>query len=104
MTRYWQRDDPFSVEAICNREQAEQLARFDHHQVIVMGCRGILLTFHWPPTETASEPLLASVILNPEPTLLASEDQVRSIIRKHPVVPPHIQAVVDQLLFRPAET
>ncbi len=100
MARYWQHDDPATQVAVCDRRQAEQLAAFDHHQVIVKNCWGILITYHWAPVEDAPEPLIATVFFNPAPNHTTSEGQIRMMIRKHPLAPPDIQAVIDQLTFR----
>jgi hypothetical protein len=101
MARYWQYDDPPSLVTVCDRRQAEQLAAFDHHQVVVKDCWGILITYHWLPVEDAPEPLIATVFFNPAPNHTTSEGQIRMMIRKHPVAPPDVQAVIDQLTFRP---
>ena len=104
MAHYWQYGDPFTLITICDRKQAEQLVSFDHHQVIANDCWGILITYPWIPIDTASEPLIATVFLNPAPKHTTSEAQIRTMVRKHPVAPPEIQAIIDQLDFHPPES
>jgi len=96
---YWQSGHPLSLQAVCDREQAGQLVSLDHHQVIVGDCWGLLITYPWMPLEEAPEPLIASVFFNPAPRHTESEDQIRIMIRKHPLAPPHIQAIIDRLTF-----
>jgi hypothetical protein len=103
MARYWQQGDPVQQAAGCNRTQAELLVQFDHHQVVVNGIWGILITYPWMPLETAPEPLVAVVVLNPAPRHLPAEHQVRNAIRKHPLAPQHVQALVDELVFTPLQ-
>ena len=99
MALYWQNDDPSGLETICKRSQAEFLAAFDHHRVIVNERWGILITRHlWPPAE-ATEPLKLKVILNPAPEHTTDESRVRSVVKKHPPAPDAVQAVIDQLVF-----
>ncbi len=100
MAHYWRYGDPLSLETVCTRSQAEQLADFDHHQVVVNDCWGILITYHWLPIEDTPEPLIATVLFNPAPNHTTSEGQIRQMIRKHPAAPLEIQAVIDQLTFR----
>jgi hypothetical protein len=104
MAHYWRTSDPHSLVSVCDRRQAEQLVGFDHHQVVVNGCWGILITYPWMPLETAQEPLIATVFFNPAPRHTTSEDRIRTMIRKHPLAPPEIQAIVDQLSFRLSES
>lgn len=99
MARYWQYGDPFMVMAVCDHIQAEHLLPFDHHQVIVNNCWGILITYHWMSLETDTEPRVATVHFNPAPKHTESEAQIRTMIRKHPVAPLAIQAIVGQLAF-----
>jgi hypothetical protein len=46
MAHYWHHGHPAEMEAMCDHVQAEHLAAFDHHRVIVDGCWGILMTHH----------------------------------------------------------
>ena len=100
MARYWQRNDPTTMTATCERRQAEQLVSFDHHQVIVKDCWGILITYHWMSIEESPEPLTATVVFNPAPNHKMTEDQIRMMFRKHPIAPPNVQFIIDQLTFR----
>jgi hypothetical protein len=100
MARYWYDGDPAEMEAVCDRVQAEHLAAFDHHGVIVGGCWGILMIHHWMRDAAAGDSRLARVLFNPAPRHSPSEDQVRVIVRKHPPVPREIQALIDRLVFR----
>jgi hypothetical protein len=99
MALYWQHDDPPRMLAVCTRTQAEQLARFDHHQVIVNDRWGILITYHWMPVEMAPEPLIATVVFNPAPEHLASEAETRMAVRNHPFAPSAIQTIIGRLAF-----
>lgn len=82
-----------------DRVQAERLVQFDHHQVIVQGCWGILFTYPWMPLDEVPEPLVATVVFNPAPRHAPTEDVVRMIIRKHPVASQEIQAIINQWVF-----
>ncbi len=90
---------PNTLVADCNLEQAELLIHFDHHRVQAQGRWGILITDPWMMLETLAEPLSVTVLLNPAPRHARSEDEVRSIIFKHPLAAPSVQAVIDQLAF-----
>ena len=87
-----QRNDlnPDTLVAECDREQAAQLAVFDHHGVCVQDRWGVMLTYHWlgRAMEQATEPLLLKVVFHYDDA--------------HPPAPPEAQAVVDQLTFVPA--
>jgi hypothetical protein len=56
------------------------------------------------PVEVAPEPKVATTLFNPAPKHTASEAQIREIVRRHPVAPLDIQAIIDQLVFRIPET
>ncbi|MFT3764029.1 MAG: hypothetical protein QM820_00665 [Minicystis sp.] len=103
MARYWQHGDPIRAVATCNRRQAEALESFDHHRVIVDELWGILLTYHWMPIEEAPPPWVAIVVFHPAPSHVTAEAHVRAIVAKHPPAPPGVQAIIDQLEFRPPE-
>ncbi len=101
MAHYWRTGDPMVLAAVCNRAQAELLVRYDHHQVVVNDCWGILITYPWMPLDEAPEPLIATVLFHPAPKHLPSEAQVRAAVRKHPMAPESVQAVIDRLVFAP---
>ncbi len=92
---------PHTVVANCTRVQAELLIRYDHHRVRVGDRWGIMITYPWMTLESIAEPLTVRVLLNPAPRHARSEDEVRSIIFKHPLAPNEVQAVIDALDFRP---
>jgi hypothetical protein len=94
--------DSIQVAAICTRTQGEVLVRYDHHRVKVENRWGILITYPWMPLEEAQEPLMAKVIFNPAPKHNFSPDQIRALVFKHPLAPPEVQEIIDQLLFKDA--
>ncbi len=94
--------ESIQVTAVCSREQAEVLVRYDHHRVKVENRWGILITYPWMPLEEAQEPLVPKVIFNPAPKHNISPDQVRAIIFKHPLAPEEVQEIVDRLQFNDA--
>jgi hypothetical protein len=100
MARFWHVEDPTQMVAVSERHQAQRLLSFDHHRVLVDGCWGILITYPWMLLEEAQEPLLAKVLFNPVPDYMASEDQVRWVVQKHPEAPEEIQTLINLLLFR----
>jgi hypothetical protein len=100
MAHYWRYGDPYTLSAVCAPDQAAELIQYDHHQVVVQDCWGILITYPWLTLESAEEPRIALVHCNPAPNHTASEDQIRVMIRKHPLAPPHVQALIDQLDFQ----
>ena len=100
MARYWYDGDPAEMEAVCDHVQAEHLAAFDHHRVMVDGCWGILMTHHWMRDAAADDSRIARVLFNPAPQHAPSEEPVRVIVRKHPPAPQEIQALIDRLVFR----
>ena len=101
MARYWNAGDPIKLEAVCSQEQAVQLIDFDHHQVVAAGIWGILITYPWMQLEDNDAPLIVTVVFHLAPQHLTSEAQVRTAIRQHPLAPPEVQTVIDQLDFRP---
>lgn len=72
--------------AICSREQAEQLANYDHQRVNVLGEAGVLLTSEWMPLEEHAGPFLLTVVFH--------------YAQSHPPAPAEIQAIVDRLKFQ----
>jgi len=99
MALYWQNDDPNCLEALCTRSQAEFLAAFDHHRVVVNERWGILITHHLWPLAEATEPFKLKVILNPAAKHSTAESRIRSVVMKHPSAPDAVQAVIDQMAF-----
>ncbi len=92
--------EALEAEAVCTREQAEVLVRYDHHRVQVEGRWGILITYPWIPLEETPEPLVAKVLFNPAPKHLPSPAQIHAVIFKHPLAPKEVQEIIDQLQFR----
>lgn len=72
--------------AICSREQAAQLANYDHHCVSVSGKVGVLLTYEWMPIEEHAGPFLLTIVFHHA--------------EAHPPAPAEIQAIVDRLKFQ----
>lgn len=72
--------------AICSREQASQLAPFDHHVVNVNGKAGVMLTHEWLPVEEHQGPFVLTVVFHHA--------------EKHPSAPEEIQVVIDVLKFQ----
>ena len=77
---------PDQAIAICTREQAEQLANYDHHVVNVNGQVGVMLTYEWLPLEEHTGPFVLMVVFR-------HADQ-------HPSTPENIQAIVGGLRFQ----
>jgi hypothetical protein len=77
---------PNQAIAICTREQAEQLVKYDHHVVEVSGRPGVMLTYEWMPLEEHAGPLVLTVVFHHA--------------EKHPRAPEAIQAIVDELRFQ----
>jgi len=77
---------PDQAIAICTREQAEQLANYDHHVVYVNGRAGVLLTYEWMPFEEHTGPFVLTVVFHHA--------------NQHPSAPENIQAIVDELRFQ----
>ena len=72
--------------AVCTREQAEQLVKYDHHVVEVNGRVGVMLTYEWMPVEAHTGPFVLTVVFHHT--------------EKHPRVPQGIQSIVDELRFQ----
>jgi hypothetical protein len=72
--------------AICSRKQAEQLAGYDHHWVLVDEKAAVLLTNEWLPLEGHHGPFVLTVVFH-------HADE-------HPSAPVEIQSIVDQLNFQ----
>lgn len=80
------RINPDQAVAICTREQAEQLVRFDHHVVEVNGRKGVMLTYEWMPVEEHRGPFLLTVVFHS--------------VAGHPEAPGEIQELISGLSFR----
>jgi hypothetical protein len=91
VARYWRAGDPLRREAAISRERRDALLAFDHHTVVVDGVWGILLLYEADDR--------AIVVHHPAPRHLATEDQVRAAIRKHPTAPADVQRAIDGLSF-----
>jgi hypothetical protein len=77
---------PDQAIAICTREQAQQLVKYDHHVVEVNGRSAVMLTHEWMPVEEHAGPFVLTVVFHH--------------VEKHPAAPGAIQAIVDGLSFR----
>jgi hypothetical protein len=77
---------PGQAVAICTREQAGQLAGYDHHRVLISGRAGLLLTREWLPLEEHVGPFLLTVVFYQ--------------VENHPSAPDHVQEVVNRLHFQ----
>jgi hypothetical protein len=77
---------PGQAVAICTREQAAQLAAYDHHRVVVSGRVGVLLTHAWQPLEEHVGPFLLTVVFYQ--------------VENHPPAPDPVQAIVNGLHFQ----
>lgn len=77
---------PDQAVAICTREQAEQIADFDHHTVRIRGLTGVILTSGWKPLEKHAPPFLLTVVFRHT--------------EKYPHAPAEIQTLVDKLHFQ----
>jgi hypothetical protein len=86
MRRSFNQVHPGQAIAICSREQAGQLASYDHHVVKVNGRAGVMLTHGWMPLEAHTGPFVLTVVFHST--------------EKHPPAPGVIQAIVDGLSFR----
>jgi hypothetical protein len=86
MSRTFNPIHPHRAVAVCTREQAEQLEKYDHHAVRVNGRPGIMLTYEWMPVEEHAGPFVLTVVFQHT--------------EKHPRAPEEIQSVVDRLSFR----
>lgn len=86
MSKSFNRIHPDQAVAVCSREQAEQLADYDHHVVQVDGRDGVMLTYEWMPVEEHSGPFLLTVVFRH--------------VHGHPPAPAAIQSIVDGLRFQ----
>lgn len=77
---------PNQAVAICTRQQAEQLATYDHHVIHVNGRPGVMLTYEWMPLEEHSGPFVLTVVFHH--------------VEKHPRAPEAIQSIVNGLNFQ----
>ncbi|HJR80298.1 MAG TPA: hypothetical protein VJ821_09520 [Anaerolineales bacterium] len=77
---------PNQAVAICTREQAEQLVKYDHHVVNVKGRLGVMLTYEWMPVEEYAGPFVLTVVFHHA--------------EKHPRAPEEIQVIVEALRFQ----
>ena len=55
---------PDQAIAICTREQAAELARYDHHRVLVEKRAAVLLTYEWMPIEQHTGPFVLTVVVH----------------------------------------
>jgi hypothetical protein len=78
--------NPNQAVAICTREQAEQLARYDHHVVHVDGRPGVMLTYEWMPVEEHTGPFILTVVFHHA--------------EKHRPAPEAVQSIVNGLNFQ----
>ena len=86
MPRSFNQIHPHQAIALCTREQAEQLVRYDHHVVNVNDRLGVMLTYEWMPVEEHTGPFVLTVIFQ--------------YAEKHPTAPEEIQSIVDGLRFQ----
>lgn len=86
MPRAFNQVYPNQAIAICTREQAAQLVKYDHHVVEVSGRRGVMLTYEWMPVEEHAGPFILTVVFHHA--------------EKHPQAPQEIQSLVDGLSFK----
>jgi hypothetical protein len=77
---------PDHAVALCSREQAEKLVRYDYHVVQVRGRAGVMLTYEWMPLEEHTGPLVLTVVFQH--------------VEKHPSAPEEVQTIVDSLRFQ----
>ncbi len=77
---------PDQAVAICAREQAEQLADFDHHVIRINDRPGVMLTYAWMPLEERSPPFLLTVVF--------------WYADRHPAAPAETQSLLDGLSFQ----
>lgn len=77
---------PVQAVAVCTREQAVQLADYDHHTVHVDGRQGVMLTYEWVPLEQHTGPFVLTVVFHHA--------------EKHPRALREIQFIVDGLGFQ----
>ena len=86
MSRPYNQIYPNQAVAVCSREQAEQLVKYDHHVVLVNDRPGVMLTYEWMPVEEHMGPFVLTVVFHH--------------VEKHPRAPEAIQSVVDELEFQ----
>jgi hypothetical protein len=86
MPRSFNQIHPHQAIAVCTREQAEQLVRYDHHVVSVHNRPGVILTYEWMPVEDHYGPFILTVVFQHA--------------EKHPPAPHEIQSIVDGLTFQ----
>ena len=86
MSRPFNQLYPDQAVAICTREQAEQLVKYDHHAVNVKGRMGVMLTYEWLPVEEHTGPFALTVVFHHA--------------EKHPRAPEEVQSIVDELSFQ----
>lgn len=71
---------PDQAIAICSREQAEQLAGYDHHQVTVSGRIGVLLTAEWLPLESHVGPFILTVVFHHVDECSPAPESIQTIV------------------------
>lgn len=77
---------PDQAIAICSREQAQELAAYDHYQVTVSDRIGVLLTAEWLPVESHIGPFILTVVFHH--------------VDEYPPAPESIQVIIDALKFQ----
>lgn len=77
---------PDQAIALCSRDQARQLVKYDHHRVTVFEREGVLLTDEWMPLEDHAGPFILTVVFH--------------YAEKHPPAPAEVQAIVNGLKFQ----
>jgi hypothetical protein len=88
MSKSFNQINPDQAVATCTREQAEQLANYDHHVVNVKSRAGVMLTYReaWMPIEEHAGPSVLTVVFHH--------------VEGHPRAPQEIQSIVDKLRFQ----
>lgn len=72
--------NPDQAIAICTRQQAEQLADYDHHRVNVSGRAGVLLTDAWMPIEEHVGPFVLTVVFHYADAHLPAPDEIQTLV------------------------
>jgi hypothetical protein len=97
--RYWRVGDAWLASARCDAAQAEALVHYDQHRVVIDGCWGILLTYHWSAEDIARGLCVVNVVFNPATEQDDSGATARAIVRRHPVALHDIRRIVEALPF-----
>lgn len=88
--------EPDTASIPVSYEVATQLIHYDHHRVLVGGCWGIMLTYHWDLTKESAEPLTLKLVFGMAQADLSLEQQLTAIL-KHPTAPKEIQEMIHRL-------